>query len=52
MENPRTTEEPQRQIVIENGKIVVRLAPSQGLSDQILDELKISSETSKHKNYR
>ena len=52
MDNPRTTEDPQRQIVIENGNIVVRLAPSQGLSDQILDELKISSETSKHKNYR
>lgn len=50
MDNPRTTEETQRQIVIENGRIVVRITPSQGLSDQILDELKILSETSKRKN--
>ena len=28
-------------VVIENGRIVVRVMPSQGLSDQIVDELKV-----------
>lgn len=29
-------------VVVENGRIVVRVMPSQGLSDQIVDELKVT----------
>ena len=33
---------PQRRIVVENGKIVIKLVPSQELSDQLLDAVKLS----------